>query len=262
MAPRTAVRILNDPLLLAIHYLTDRPFSPKLGTVMDENVRIDLHTHSFFSDGVLLPSEMLRRVHVLGYGALAITDHADASNLDELARQLARFFREGMSGFTVRFIPGVELTHVPPVQIARLARRARQLGARLVVVHGETPVEPVCPGTNRAAVECPDVDILAHPGFITEEAAALAAANGVALELTARGGHNITNGHVARVARVVGARLVVNTDTHTPSDMIGQEGARLVALGAGLSEEEADTALVANAWQIVSKALGPALKTV
>jgi histidinol phosphatase-like PHP family hydrolase len=229
---------------------------------MDENVRIDLHTHSFFSDGALLPSEMLRRVQVLGYGVLAITDHADASNVDELAQQLARFFREGMDGFSVRFIPGVELTHVPPVQIARVARRARQLGARLVVVHGETPVEPVSPGTNRAAVECPDVDILAHPGFITEDEAALAAANGVALELTSRGGHNITNGHVARIARLTGARLVVNTDTHAPSDMMGQERARLVALGAGLSDQEALQALGPNAWQIVSRALGPAIQSV
>lgn len=226
---------------------------------MDENARIDLHTHSLFSDGVLLPSEMLRRVQVLGYGALAITDHADASNLDELVAQLVRFSREGLAGFDVAFIPGVELTHVPPAQIPRLARRARQLGARLVVVHGETPAEPVSAGTNRAAVECPDVDILAHPGFITEEEAAIAATNGVALELTARGGHNMTNGHVVRVARLVGARLVVNTDTHTPADMIGQERARLVAMGAGLSEAEAHLALTTNAWQIVAKALGPTL---
>jgi histidinol phosphatase-like PHP family hydrolase len=229
---------------------------------MDENARIDLHSHSFFSDGVLLPSEMLRRVQVLGYGALAITDHADASNLDELVGQLDRFYRQGLAGFTVALIPGVELTHVPPVQIAPLARRAKQLGARLVVVHGETPVEPVCPGTNRAAVECPDVDILAHPGFITEEEAALAAANGIALEITSRGGHNITNGHVAQIARLAEARLVVNTDSHVPSDMIDQEGARRVALGAGLTEQEAHAALVTNARRLVSRALGPRLQSV
>lgn len=229
---------------------------------MDAHARVDLHTHSFLSDGVLLPSEMLRRAEVLGYGALAITDHADASNLDELVTQLARFLREGTAGFGVAFIPGVEITHVPPAQIAPLARRARRLGARLVVVHGETPVEPVSPGTNRAAVECPAVDILAHPGFITEEEAALAATNGVALELSSRGGHNLTNGHVAHVARLMGARLIVNTDTHTPADMIDQARARLVALGAGLTEEEAHAALVTNAWDLVTRALSPARQTI
>ena len=54
----------------------------------------------------------------------AITDHADASNLEEIAAQLVRFSREGLAGFAVTFIPGVELTHVPPEQIAPLARRA------------------------------------------------------------------------------------------------------------------------------------------
>ncbi len=49
---------------------------------MNENQRLDLHVHSLFSDGVLLPSEILRRAAAKGYGAVAITDHADASNLD------------------------------------------------------------------------------------------------------------------------------------------------------------------------------------
>ena len=223
---------------------------------MDKYKRVDLHTHSFFSDGVLLPSEMLRRVQVLGYGVLAITDHADGSNLDGLIAQLTRFARQDAHGFSVTLIPGVELTHVPPAQIPDLARRARDLGAPLVVVHGESPVEPVASGTNRAAVECPDVDILAHPGFVTEEEAHLAAIHGVALELTARGGHNITNGHVARIARAAGAKLVVNTDAHTPGDFIDQAQARRVALGAGLSSAEAEVALVANAWSIASGAIG------
>jgi histidinol phosphatase-like PHP family hydrolase len=223
---------------------------------MDKNKRVDLHTHSFFSDGALLPSEMLRRVQVLGYAALAITDHADGANLETLLAQLTGFACQDAHGFDVILLPGVELTHVPPAQIQALARRARQLGALVVVVHGESPVEPVAPGTNRAALACPDVDILAHPGFITEEEAALAVSNDILLEITARGGHNITNGHVVGVARHAGAKLVINTDAHDPRDFMDQARARLVALGAGLTPEEAETALVTNAWSLVSKALG------
>ena len=222
---------------------------------MDNSGRIDLHTHSFLSDGNLLPSEMLRRADVLGYAALAITDHADASNLEHIVAQLVRLYREGTGGFQVTFIPGVELTHIPPAQIAPLAHHAKRLGARLVVVHGETSVEPVLAGTNRAAVECPEVDILAHPGFITEEEAALAAAHGMFLELSARGGHSLTNGHVAHIARLTGARLVVNTDTHSPADMLDQARARKVALGAGLSQEEAEAALVIHPQAALSRAL-------
>ncbi|HSJ57788.1 MAG TPA: histidinol phosphate phosphatase domain-containing protein [Anaerolineae bacterium] len=224
---------------------------------MDKNARVDLHPHSFLSDGALLPSEQLRHALVRGVGAIAITDHADDSNLEPILRQLLEFAASGARAFDLTFIPGVELTHVPPADLARLVGRARRLGARLVVVHGETLVEPVAPGTNRAAVEIRGVDILAHPGLITEEEAALAAANGIALEISARQGHSLTNGHVARVARVAGARLVVNSDGHSPSNLIDQEFARLVARGAGLDKDEVHAALVTNPWEIVARATGP-----
>jgi histidinol phosphatase-like PHP family hydrolase len=223
--------------------------------MISEEKRIDLHTHSFFSDGELVPAEFCRRAVVMGYGALAITDHVDAANLETVLEQLVRFAREQAAYFPLVFIPGVELTHCPPETIAPLARRARRLGAAIVNVHGETPVEPTAPGTNRAAVECPDVDILVHPGFITEEEARIAAANGVYLELTTARGHCLTNGHVAQVARATGAKLVVNTDTHAPWDMIDQAFARKVAAGAGLTPEEVEAATVTHPRELVQRAL-------
>jgi histidinol phosphatase-like PHP family hydrolase len=221
---------------------------------MDPERRIDLHTHSFFSDGVLLPSEQARRAVVKGYAALAITDHADASNLETLLESLLRFVRQQADDFDLVFIPGVELTHVAPRSIAPLARRAKELGG-LVLVHGETIVEPVAPGTNAAAVACPEVDILAHPGLITVEQARQAVSNGIHLEITSRGGHSLANGHVARVAREGGASLVLNTDAHGPGDMIDQALARRVAAGAGLDEDEVYAATVTNPQALVRRAL-------
>jgi len=222
---------------------------------MNPNQRIDLHTHSFFSDGVLLPSEQLRRAVVKGHAALAITDHADASNMEELLTRLLRFARQQPDDFPLIFLPGVELTHVAPQSIAPLARQAKELGAALVVVHGETIVEPVAAGTNAAAVACPDVDILAHPGLITLDNARQAAANGVYLEISARRGHGLANGHVARVARQTGAPLVLNTDTHVPSDLIDQETARRVAAAAGLDAGEVYAATVTNPRALVERAV-------
>ncbi|MEW5717769.1 MAG: histidinol phosphate phosphatase domain-containing protein [Chloroflexota bacterium] len=216
--------------------------------------RIDLHTHTFFSDGDLLPSEIVHRAVTLGYAAIALTDHADASNLDQILAQLNQFLREQKNDFPLTVIPGVELTHAPPARIAPLAKRAKELGAGLVVVHGETIVEPVEAGTDRAAVECADVDILAHPGFITLEEARLAAKNGIALEISARKGHSLTNGHVAAIARLAGAPMVVDTDTHSPSDMIDQIFARAVARGAGLSDAEIEAATVTNPRALVERA--------
>src|SRR4030067_3219929 len=194
---------------------------------------IDLHTHSLLSDGELPPSELVRRAEVIGYRAIAITDHSDASNIDFVIERIVNVCNELKAAIPV--IPGVELTHIPPRQIGQMVKRARDLGARLVLVHGETVVEPVSQGTNRAAIEA-GVDILAHPGLLTPEDAMLAAEKGVCLELTARKGHSLSNGHVASVAKKIGVNIVLNTDTHSPSDLISDDMAVRIVVGAGLTE--------------------------
>lgn len=197
---------------------------------------IDLHSHTFFSDGALVPAEHVRRVEVLGYKAIAITDHADSSNIHLLIPALIKAAQDLNPVNATQLIVGVELTHIPPALIAPLAKQSRALGAQLIVVHGETPVEPVIAGTNRAALEA-DIDLLAHPGFITEEEAQLAAKNNILLELSGRKGHSLTNGHVARMAERTGARLAINADAHGPGDFLTAEMAEKVGMGAGLSRE-------------------------
>jgi histidinol phosphatase-like PHP family hydrolase len=154
----------------------------------------------------------------------------------------------------IHVIPGVELTHVPPTYIYDLAVEARDRGAKIVVVHGETIVEPVVAGTNMAALKSP-IDILAHPGLITEEEAMTAAKNSICLEITTRKGHSLTNGHVLRMARHSKAHLVLNTDSHSPHDLVSKEMARKIALGAGMTEEECKI-MFCNSEALVKKALG------
>ncbi|AEB08734.1 histidinol phosphate phosphatase domain-containing protein [Desulfobacca acetoxidans] len=214
---------------------------------------IDLHTHSLYSDGELLPAEAVRRVTVLGYRYLGITDHVDASNFDFVIERLRRAAIELNRVNQTKLIPGVEFTHVPPSQIGSLVNQVRAMGAVLVVVHGETIVEPVEPGTNRAGLEA-DIDILAHPGLISREDAELAARRGIMLELSARAGHSLANGHVAAIARQVGARLVLNTDSHSPGNYITREKAYQIAQGAGLSLEECHQ-MLANSEALALRAL-------
>ena len=197
---------------------------------------IDLHTHTIFSDGELIPAEHLRRVESLGYEAVAITDHADSSNLDFIIPRIVKV-AEDLNRFSkTKLIPGIELTHSPPQMYSELVPRARELGAKIIVGHGETVMEPVYAGTNLAAIQA-GVDILAHPGFITKDEALLAAEKGVFLELTGRKGHSLTNGHIARIAADTGALLVVNADAHGPGDFMTAKMAETVALGAGLDKE-------------------------
>jgi putative hydrolase len=200
---------------------------------------IDLHTHSIFSDGVLVPSELVRRAVMKGYEVIAITDHGDASNLDFIIPRVTAACRDLGKRWKIKALPGIELTHIPPENFGALTKQARRLGAMVVVAHGETLVEPVHPGTNRAAIEA-GVDILAHPGLITKKDAELAAKKGVYLEITTRKGHSLSNGHVARIAEGTGARLVVDTDSHEPGDLVTDDQARDILFGAGLSRKQAD----------------------
>jgi len=196
---------------------------------------IDLHTHSLYSDGELLPAELWRRAQVKGYRYLAITDHVDASNFEVVFTRLKAAALSLNRGDFPVLIPGLEFTHLPPPLIAPLTTQARALGVPLIIVHGESLAEPVAPGTNRAAIDA-DIDILAHPGLITLEEAAQARERGIFLELSARKGHCLANGHVARVALEVGASLILNTDAHSPGDLITRTQAERLAQGAGLRD--------------------------
>ena len=200
---------------------------------------IDIHSHTLLSDGELLPAELARRAEAAGYRALAFTDHVDPSTLESVLTTLKKAVADLQPYFDMRLIAGVEITHCPPGQIAEVVAHARDLAAGIVIVHGETLSEPVKQGTNAAAVEA-RADVLAHPGLITPEEAAGAAGNGVCLEISARAGHSLANGHVAAAARRAGAALVFGTDTHSPENICPRERAELIGLGAGLSGDEVD----------------------
>jgi len=197
---------------------------------------IDLHIHSVFSDGELIPSEIARRLSAMNYKAFAITDHADFSNIEFILSNLLKI-RDFLEEYELKILVGVELTHIPPKLIGKAVKISRNLGAEIVIVHGETIVEPVKEGTNFHAVQ-EDIDILAHPGLIDEKTAELASENGVYLEITTRKGHCLTNGHVVKMGKKFGCEFVLNTDSHSPSDFITKDFAEKVLKGAGIDNPE------------------------
>ncbi|MBN2693800.1 histidinol phosphate phosphatase domain-containing protein [bacterium] len=196
---------------------------------------MDLHSHSFMSDGVATPIEQVRYAQKNGLIALAITDHADFTNFETLSNQILKLKRDFFSDFI--FLAGLEITHVHPEKIGIIVSEARALGINWIGVHGETPVEPVIKGTNRAAIEA-GVDFLAHPGFITDEDTELAAKKGIFLELTLRSGHSLTNGFVYQQAKKFNASIIINSDGHKVSELLNENLYKAVAFGAGMSESE------------------------
>lgn len=213
----------------------------------------DFHTHTFLSDGVLSPIELIRRAMAVGYRVMAITDHVNVGNVELVVKTLVQDCKLASERWDILALPGVEITHVPKEDIDMVARDSKDLGARIVVVHGETIVEPVEVGTNRAAISSPHVDILAHPGLIELEDAYLAAEKKVYLEITARRGHSLTNGHVVKIANLAGARTILDSDAHEPQDLLNVQLAESIARGAGLEPSETHTLLWHNPTLLLQK---------
>lgn len=215
----------------------------------------DFHTHSLLSDGDLLPIELIRRAYIKGYDAIAVSDHSSQSSLERVIKETVKECELARSHWEITAIPAVELTHIPPRAIAKSARLAKQLGAWLVLVHGETIVEPVEKGTNLAAIECDEVDILAHPGILSLKEAKLASTRGLFLELSARKGHSLSNGLIASLSQKTGAKLLLNSDAHSSEDLLSTKLAQQIVLGAGLKKKEFVSIFDLNPRLLMDKAL-------
>ncbi|HEU5316740.1 MAG TPA: histidinol phosphate phosphatase domain-containing protein [Chloroflexota bacterium] len=213
----------------------------------------DFHTHSYLSDGVLSPIELIRRAVAAGYATIAVTDHAGPGTVERVLEQLIPECDAANQHWPILALPGVEITHVPAATVADVARRARRAGALVVAVHGETVVEPVEPGTNRAALECDEVDLLAHPGLITPDEARLAAARGCFLEVSGRRGHAFANGHVVQTALEAGAKLLLDSDAHAPDDLLRPAFSQAVLRGAAVPESEFQTILESNPRALIAR---------
>lgn len=220
----------------------------------DLGPRYDFHMHTVFSDGLLLPAALAYEAAKKGHEAIALTDHVDTSNIEQVLHGLTKFVRDQGSSLPIKVIPGVELSYLDPGLIEKYAKLARQLGAKIVVVHGESPVEPVPKGTNHSALRLKGlVDILAHPGWINEEEAIQAKVNNIYLELSARKGHKKGNRHVIKMARQFGAKLLINTDAHSEKDLISQEKAFLLARDLGLNNTQALEIIKDNPQELVKR---------
>ena len=214
---------------------------------------IDLHTHTILSDGVLLPSELARRAEEKGYKVIAFTDNIDFSNVENVVPSLVRVCEKINRNYRIKTIPGVEITHINPIDIPVLVQIAKNMGAKLIVVHGETIVEPVFKGTNRKAVES-DIDILAHPGILSEEEAHIAAEKGIYIEISARRGHSLSNGHIVRLWYEYGFPIILNTDTHSPEDLINDDIAKKIIISAGVKVADVNT-VIQNSYKLAQSKL-------
>ena len=199
----------------------------------------DFHIHSTYSDGSLELSKAVDLYGQAGFDVIAITDHVDFSNIDFVVKRIVKTCRILNRYWKIKAIPGVEITHVPPQCIKNLVRFARKEKAKIVVGHGETVSEPVLPGTNRACIKA-GVDILAHPGMISEEDIRLARLKSVFLEITTRKQHSTKNRRLVRLALKHKAPMVLNTDAHLPEDLLDDDTRNKFLVSLGIPAREID----------------------
>ncbi len=213
----------------------------------------DFHTHTLLSDGCSNPIELIRFAYAYGYKCIGITDHGSYSNLERVIESTKKDCELAEKYWDIIAVPGIELTNVPAESIGEMARSAKELGTRMVVVHGETIVEEVEEGTNLAALRSEHVDLLAHPGIMTSEEAELAVKNDIYIEITKRIGHSLTNGRVVEIGRKAGVKFLINSDSHSYPDLYCGEFQKEVALGSGLSSEEYSRIIDNNQKEFLKK---------
>ena len=167
---------------------------------------IILHDGSSLREQGFSCSSALRYASLAGLRFAGLVLPSDGSNFSRLA-ELSKQVRRLSLYANVEAWAGVELSHIPPALLPDAVMEAREAGAALVLVHGESIMDQVEEGTNFAAISA-GADIVTHPGLIDAEAAVFAAEKGVALEFTSCPRHAFANAHTAAMALRHGAPLV------------------------------------------------------
>jgi DNA polymerase (family 10) len=201
-----------------------------------DEVRGDTHVHSDWTDGVDSVEVMARAARDIGYAYMVLTDHSPSlgitrgltpERVEEQGREIARV-NALLAPFQI--LHGTELE----IRADATLDYPDELLARFDVVIASIHTgrgQPTEQLTRRAlaAIENPNVDILAHPtGRIVNRRDALgldwprvfeaAARTGTLLEMNGSPRLDLDE-HLARAAAQAGARLVVASDAHRTEEL-------------------------------------------
>ncbi|MFB6119862.1 MAG: DNA polymerase/3'-5' exonuclease PolX [Halobacteriaceae archaeon] len=202
--------------------------------VAESDVRGDLHVHSDWSDGDASIAEMVDGAAAFGHDYVCITDHAAGPGMvggvglgDDALREQLDAVREAAAGADVTVFAGVEANVAADGSISVADDVLAALD--LVVASPHSGLEG--DGTDRlvAAARHPEVDVIGHPtgrlltrrpglDVDTRRLAAVAAEEGVALEVNANPHRLDLGGDGVREAVEAGAPVAVNTDAHSPGE--------------------------------------------
>ncbi|MFO8010422.1 MAG: DNA polymerase/3'-5' exonuclease PolX [Dehalococcoidia bacterium] len=198
-----------------------------------EDIRGDLHVHTRATDGQATVEEMARAAMEKGYEYLAITDHSkkvtvakglDANRLREQIKEIDSV-NQKLDGITI--LKGIEVDILEDGSLDLPDDVLKELDLVIGAVHykfnlsGEKQTERII-----RAMENPYFSILAHPTsrminqrepyeIDMERVIKAAREKGRALEINAQPDRLDLNDVHCRMAREMGVRVVVSTDSHS-----------------------------------------------
>lgn len=232
--------------------------------IRDEQIKMDLHMHTSWSDGTLGVLEMARAARDRGRRAVVITDHsvslgiANGLSVERLRRQAAEVRAADKAlGPDFRVLHGTEMEIRADGSLDYPDEVLSELDFVIASLHtglGQ-PREQV---TRRLlnAIENPHVDMIGHPtGRLLPDRAgadldmdaviAAAATTGTILEINANPARlDLRDVHVRRAIEM-GVRLAINTDAHSAGEL------DLMTYGVATAQRGWATAAdVVNAWSV------------
>lgn len=221
-----------------------------------EEIQGDLQMHSTASDGKESVLEMARAAEKIGHRYIAITDHSQAVriagglNEKELAEHLREIEKVGEQCPNIRILKGVEVDILADGSLDLEDFILRECEVVLASIHYNFNL-PKKEMTKRIVrgLKNPYVNIFGHPtgrlllkrepyAFDFEEVVKTAIGEGVTLEINAHPARLDLNDVLARRAKELGSRLVINTDAHSSRQLELMAYGVFTARRAGLEKDD------------------------
>ncbi|MCA1570019.1 MAG: DNA polymerase/3'-5' exonuclease PolX [Chloroflexi bacterium] len=223
--------------------------------ITHDQVRGDTHTHSDWTDGVDSIEVMARAARDLGHEYMVLTDHSPSLGVargltpDRVEEQRVEIGRLNAELAPFRILHGTELEIRADASLDYTDELLARFDVVIASIHtGRGQSSEQLTARALAAIEHPDVDILAHPsGRIVNRRDPLpldwprvfeaAARTGTALEINGSPRLDLDDA-LARAAGAAGARLTVASDAHRTEELGQQRYAVDLARRAWLGAEQ------------------------
>ena len=223
--------------------------------ITHDQVRGDTHTHSDWTDGVDSIEVMARAARDLGHEYMVLTDHSPSLGVargltpDRVEDQRVEIGRLNAELAPFRILRGTELEIRADASLDYPDELLARFDVVIASIHtGRGQSSEQLTARALAAIEHPDVDILAHPsGRIVNRrdplpldwprVFAAAARTGTALEINGSPRLDLDDA-LARAAGAAGARLTVASDAHRTEELGQQRYAVDLARRAWLGAEQ------------------------